>query len=336
MTEPRRTRLPQVLFEIGKAIGSGDDLNLMLGRISELLCELLGADATSVMLVDGDGQHLLGKAAHGMPAENVLLLSFRVGEGVAGWVVKHLEPALIDDVAADPRFVYLHGSETKIVSMVCVPLMAGGVAVGALTATAPRREAFSQEDVELLSFLAMTIALDVENIRLRRVSVTDPLTGAYNREFLARRLPDEIATAAQRGAALSVAMVDVDHFKPINDRFGHEIGDEVLAEVARRLRAAIRADDLLVRYGGEEFLIVLPNTDAEIARNIAERMRLELHGEAIRAGDHALEVRISVGVAQLANGDGAAREGATALIRRADTALYSAKDHGRNRVEVAE
>src|SRR6185436_18565337 len=108
---------------------------------------------------------------------------------VAGWVVERGESALIDDVTADPRFVVLAGDQTSIASMICVPLIARGERVGVVTATSARPGAFDTSDLELLRFIAMTIALDIENVRLHRVAVTDPLTGAYNREFLTQRLP---------------------------------------------------------------------------------------------------------------------------------------------------
>lgn len=331
MNGERLSRLPQVLFEIGKAIGSDEDLATLLTHISELLTDLLGADACSVMLLDVDERRLLTKAAHGLGEGRVGKLSFAIGEGVAGWVVERGQPALIDDVADDDRFVYLGGDNTSIKSLACVPLLVRGKSVGVLTVTAGQPAAFNGTDVEVLEFVAKTIGLDVENIRLQRLSVTDPLTGAFNREFLGRRLPIEMDAAAQRGAALSVAMVDVDHFKPVNDRYGHDVGDQVLAEVAGRLRSAIRKEDLLVRYGGEEFLIVLPAADAATARDIGERMRARMQADPVLAGGATIEVRISVGVAEKR----ADEERPADLVRRADTALYQAKDRGRNRVEVA-
>jgi diguanylate cyclase (GGDEF)-like protein len=334
-------RLPGVLFEIGKVVGSEQEPGATLARISELLCELLDADACSVMLLDPERRRLLAKAAYGLRSDRVGGLSFAVGEGVAGWVVAHGEPARIDDVATDPRFVVLDsdrragGGEraTPIVAMACVPIEARGERVGVVTATSSRRAAFAPHQVDLLRFVARTIALDVQNIRLQRVAVTDVLTGAYNREFLQRRLPAEMEKALAAALPLSVAMLDVDHFKTVNDRFGHEVGDEVLAEVAARLRAAIRSDDLLVRYGGEEFLVVLPRADADRAAEIAERMRSRVAGERFEVGPTTLDIAASVGVAELrATGTG---ETAQELIRRADGALYTAKAGGRNRVEVA-
>ncbi len=324
-------RLPGALFEIGKLIGSDLDPGILLSRIAELVCQLIDAKACSVMLLDANRKRLLAKAAYGLRTERMHTLSFQVGEGVAGWVVETGEPALIDDVAKDSRFLPLPGNQTPISSMLCIPLIARGERVGVVTATSERTGAFDKNHLELVRFIATTIALDIENVRLHRVAVTDPLTGAYNREFLIQRLPQEIEATIDRDRPLSIAMVDIDHFKAVNDQYGHGVGDIVLAEVARRLRGAIRGGDLLVRYGGEEFLAVLPKADAGRAWEVGERMRQRVCERAFDIGDGmALLLRTSVGIAQWRTG-----ENMGDLIERADEAMYSAKHLGRNRVEVA-
>ncbi|HWU86868.1 MAG TPA: sensor domain-containing diguanylate cyclase [Kofleriaceae bacterium] len=326
-------KLPAALFEIGKLIGSDLDPGILLARIADQICQLVDAKACSVMLLDADRKRLLAKAAYGVRSERMssLSFSFRTGEGVAGWVIERGEPAVIEDVSLDPRFVALPDHRTPIASMLCVPLLARGERVGVVTATSERRAAFDADHLELVRFIATTIALDIENVRLHRVAVMDPLTGAYNREFLLARLPQEIEAAIDRDHPLSIAMVDLDHFKHVNDQYGHALGDAVLAEVARRLRGAIRAGDLLVRYGGEEFLAVLPRADAGRAWEVGERMRQRVCERAFAAGDGlALILRVSVGVAQWR-----AREAMPALFGRAEVALHGAKERGRNRVEVA-
>jgi diguanylate cyclase (GGDEF)-like protein len=331
MDEESLEKLPAALFEIGKLIGSDLDPGILLSRIAELVCQLIDAKACSVMLLDADRKRLLAKAAYGLRTERMHSLSFKVGEGVAGWVVERGEPALISDVSQDPRFVPLPANQTPIASMLCVPLIARGERVGVVTATAERTGAFNPNHLALVRFISMTIALDIENVRLHRVAVTDPLTGAYNREFLMQRLPQEIEAAIDRDRSLSVAIVDVDHFKAVNDQYGHGVGDVVLAEVARRLRSAIRGGDLLVRYGGEEFLTVLPKADAGRAWEVGERMRQRVCERGFDVGDGlALLLRVSVGIAQWRMG-----ETMPDLIERADIALYDAKERGRNRVEVA-
>jgi diguanylate cyclase (GGDEF)-like protein len=324
-------RLPAVLFEIGKLIGSDIDPGILLSRIAELMCQLVNAKACSVMLLDASRKRLLAKAAYGLRTERMHTLSFAVGEGVAGWVVEHGEPALISDVTKDARYIVLPANQTPIAALMCVPLLSRGERVGVVTATSDTIDAFDQDDLELVRFISTTIALDIENVRLHRVAVTDPLTGTYNREFLQQRLPSEIEAAVDRDRPLSLALVDIDHFKAVNDQYGHGVGDVVLAEVARRLRSAIRGGDLLVRYGGEEFIAVLPKADAGRAWEVGERMRQRVCERAFDVGDGlALLLRVSVGVAQWRMG-----EKMPELIERADVALYGAKHRGRNRVEVA-
>lgn len=330
MTPEQLARLPEILFEIGKAIGSDETLATTLNNISELVTQLVGAEACSIMLVDRSRSLLLGKAAYGLARDDISVVSFRIGEGVAGWVAEHEQTALIDDVTLDARYVTLPDSENHIRSMACVPMLYRDDLVGVMTATAPAPGAFRSSDLELMEFVARTIALDIENIRLRRLSITDNLTGAFNREYLEQRLPAAVDEARLRNEPLSVAMVDVDHFKPVNDRFGHDAGDEVLAEVARRLRGSTRTGDVLVRYGGEEFLLLLPHSDAPLARDIGERMRARMAGDPIAVGGEQLQIRISIGIAQLQDLETPAR-----LVRRADGALYAAKAAGRDRVEVA-
>jgi len=331
MSRGKRERLPEVLFEIGKAVGSSEDLGGLLNHISELTCELVGADACSIMLLDGSRERLLAKASYGLRSSALNRVSFKVGEGVAGWVAANGEALIVNDVTAEPRFIRRDHESNTIKSIASVPLLARGSGVGVLNATCNVTNCFSDDDIELLRFVAKTIALDIENRRLQRMAVTDPLTGSYNREFLQQRLPIEVETSGKSGNKLSVAMVDVDHFKAINDGYGHDAGDRVLVEVADRLRRTIRTGDTLVRYGGEEFLVVLPNADRNEAREIGERMRQRLQKDPIVLDGETIEVRISVGVAEFTGES----ESATGLVRRADTALYNAKGRGRNRVEVA-
>lgn len=334
MTPELLERLPAVLFEIGKLVASDLDPHILLSRISELICQLIGAHACSVMLLDAGRERLLAKAAYGLHTERVHLLSFAMGEGVAGWVALHGEAALIDEVADDPRFIPLAEHPTPIASMICVPLTARGQRVGVVTASSERPGAFTTQHLELVRFLATTIALDIENVRLHRVAVTDPLTGTFNREFLSQRLPAEIEAASALDRPLSVAIIDIDEFKRVNDAHGHLVGDHVLAEIARRLRTAIRGGDVLVRYGGEEFLAVLPRANAGRAWEVGERMRQRVSETPIElATGSRLGITLSVGVAELRFTP--VTETAHQLTDRADAALYSAKRHGRNRVEVA-
>ncbi len=170
------------------------------------------------------------------------------------------------------------------------------------------------------------LRLLVDLLGARRDALHDALTGLPNRRAAEARLAVERARAHRSGAPLSLLMLDIDHFKRVNDRWGHADGDRVLAEVARRIRHEVRAGDLATRYGGEEFLVLLPDTALQAASDVAERIRGAIASEPVALGGGRVVVTASVGVAQLRDGEDNA-----ALVARADTALYRAKQQGRNR-----
>lgn len=161
------------------------------------------------------------------------------------------------------------------------------------------------------------------------LAITDGLTGLNNRRYLDTHLQTLVERARHRGRELSLLITDIDRFKSINDTYGHDIGDDVLREFAQRLRQNVRGMDLACRYGGEEFVIVMPDTSAEIAFEVAERLRASIQEYAFEAADQVLDVTTSVGVATL---DRASGEDMRALVKKADKALYEAKNGGRNRV----
>jgi two-component system, cell cycle response regulator len=164
------------------------------------------------------------------------------------------------------------------------------------------------------------------------MAITDPLTGLYNRRYLETHLNHLIDHYINRGKALSVVSVDVDFFKAINDTYGHDIGDKVLQELSVRLKANTRSVDLCCRVGGEEFIMVLPNTATELSSRIAERLRRAVSSRSFDCGlDQPVPVTVSVGVASLNGADDTLEK----LLKRADLALYSAKREGRNRVVIA-
>ncbi len=162
------------------------------------------------------------------------------------------------------------------------------------------------------------------------MAITDALTSLYNRRYMETHLSALVEQAAQRGKPIAVMILDIDFFKSINDGHGHDAGDDVLREFAMRIRKSIRNIDLACRYGGEEFVIVMPETDMAVASMVAERIRRRIATEPfpIQQGSKSLEVTISIGLAALNGAD----DNAAAMLKRADTALYRAKRDGRNRV----
>jgi two-component system, cell cycle response regulator len=174
-------------------------------------------------------------------------------------------------------------------------------------------------------------SLRTANEENRRLSITDPLTGAYNRRYLMEQLPREIERAARYGRQLSVIMCDVDHFKKINDTYGHQIGDEVLKWFVANLNKTVRTADWVARYGGEEFVVVLPETNVENGSIAAEHLRSQISAEPFTAGATAFAVTASFGAS---GWTAVVPNGATldALMAKCDEGVYASKAAGRNRV----
>lgn len=320
------TRLYRCITQLNQVMNRGVDLSVLLETIVREGALLLGADTASVLLLDQHRQRLLVSAAHGLTPQERTQIQFRPGEGVAGWVVAQAAPALVADTEKDPRFqTFLH-QRRAMRSMVAVPLLIRGAAIGVICATHPEANAFSNDHVELLTFLAHSVVLDVENARLYRLAITDGLTGLYNRQHLAERLREEVDRAHRYTQPLTLLLVDLDHFKRFNDRHGHQVGDEVLEQVAARIVGATRESDLVARYGGEEFVALLPNTGREGGQRAATRLLESIRSAPIETSSGPLSVTFSVGGALLNT-----REEPRDLLARADAALYQAKSQGRDR-----
>lgn len=170
------------------------------------------------------------------------------------------------------------------------------------------------------------VELDAVVAQAQEVAQTDPLTFLFNRRAIARELQDEVLRAERYGSMLSVSILDVDHFKSVNDTYGHAVGDEVLRQVAHRLRDGIRHPDIVGRYGGEEFIILLPNSDLHAAGEQADRLCRQVREMVIPVKEHDIQVTLSIGVAQLKIGE----DTWESLLNRADNAMYEAKDRGRD------
>jgi two-component system cell cycle response regulator len=170
-----------------------------------------------------------------------------------------------------------------------------------------------------------------DNVQISiEMAITDALTGLFNRRYMESHLAGLLGQASARGKPLAVLVIDIDYFKSINDTHGHDAGDDVLREFALRIKRSIRGIDLACRYGGEEFVVVMPETDMAVAAMVAERLRRRIAAEpfAIHEGARSIPVTISIGIAALRGAD----DNAAGVLKRADQALYRAKRDGRNRV----
>ena len=232
------------------------------------------------------------------------------------------------------RCVHAEGVEN---SYVCIPIIAQGETLGILHFQANAEHPQLQEsDLSLKNTFAGQIGLSIANIRLREAlrsqSIIDALTGLFNRRYLEEILEREVRRATRSEQPVGVMMLDLDHFKNFNDTYGHEAGDAVLREAAAFLKRSVRAEDIVCRFGGEEFVIILPLADANATQGRAERIRSKVHElTVLHEGKSVGAVTVSVGVAALpAHG-----ESSKALLEAADAALYRAKREGRDRVVMA-
>ena len=221
-------------------------------------------------------------------------------------------------------------------SYLCVPILAQGEAFGILHFQGMDERVIADSEISLATNFADQVGLAVANIRLREAlrsqSIRDPLTGLYNRRYLDETLEREVRRAGRSDQAVSLLMLDIDHFKRFNDTNGHEAGDTVLRETSTLISASIRSEDIACRFGGEEFVVVLPSATAEVAQARAERLRLRLHDLCpLHQGRPLGRVTASIGVAEFP------RHGLTPkdLLTAADAALYQAKNGGRDLVMVA-
>ncbi len=319
----------EVLLALTRLLADERTLEDALHATTDAALELLPCDHASLRLFDDTRRELLSTARSGTASE-VPPAQFRAGEGVLGFVADTGKAALVEDTSTDPRFA-ARPTGFSVGSLVAVPLVAGGHVVGVLSASSPSPGRFSERDRDLAQLLANCTVPAIETARLAHLSVTDDLTRAYNYRVLASRLHEEVGRAARYGDPLSVLMMDLDHFKHVNDRYGHAAGDEVLRAFVDRVRAEVRQPDVLIRRGGEEFLLVMPSTGGDDAHAVAERIRARVAATPIPTQCGAdVPLTVSIGVATWVD-----REDATALEARADAALYRAKDAGRDRVERA-
>ncbi len=321
----------ETLLRLTQKLTDNRPLEESLSAVTDAALELIPADHASIRLLDATHTELLSGARSGIGTDT-RPITFRKGEGLIGWVVEFKEGVRLDDTASDPRFVPGARQGFAIRSIIAEPLWSAGYVIGVLSASSPRPKAFTMDDHLMVRLLANTCTPPIERARLRRLALTDDLTLAYNQRYLSPRFNEEIERARRSGAPLSVMLLDLDHFKKVNDDYGHDAGDAVLRMFADRVRRAVRRVDVFIRRGGEEFLLVMPSTTLEQARATGERIRQSVSEADFDVGDGGMHLHqtVSIGVACWDF-----KESPEALQRRADAAMYQAKDQGRDRVVVS-
>jgi diguanylate cyclase (GGDEF)-like protein len=327
-------RLHRVL-ETNAIITSSLNLEVVLDTLMGKAKEVMNAEASSLMLVDDEKQELYFHTVKGEKSEVLKQLRLKLGEGISGWVAKEGESVLVEDCSKDPRFSKKADNLSQFVtrSMMCVPLKVSRKILGTVQVlNKADGNLFNKSDLKIFEMLANQAAIAIENARLHRMATIDGMTGLYLKHYFMGRLKDEYLLARKNGTSLSLLMSDIDFFKKVNDRYGHQGGDAALVELASVIRSTVSEfgkEDIAGRYGGEEFCVLMPESGSERAYEMAERIRKNIESKPIPIGDQFANITISIGISSFpehANWIHSEED----FIRLADEALYLCKDRGRN------
>jgi diguanylate cyclase (GGDEF)-like protein len=304
------------------------DRNEVLGRLVVTMTRVVGAETAWLVCHDpsGGAALVLTAAGDGRPGR---WDEHRVEiDGGLRRLLAVREPLL---ASAGDHLLVTPAPHPPPASGIVVPLATRGARIGVVLIVSQDPEAFGQTELDIVTALAVQAMVAYENARLfsrvEELATTDELTGLANRRHFFDLGERELVRARRNGDPLAAMMIDIDRFKDVNDRHGHQVGDQVIAAVAERLAALVRGNDVLGRYGGEEFALVL-NAPAGEDVTLAERLRRSLAERPVATGSGPIEVTISIGVTRLGSGDA----DLGALLARADRGLYAAKQAGRNRV----
>jgi diguanylate cyclase (GGDEF)-like protein len=334
----RVTQRLAVLTDIVKTANSILEPRKVIETIMTRIQQLIPSEAWSMLMVDEEKQELTFELALGEKAKDVQGFRVKIGEGIAGWVAQTGKPTIVNDVSRDPRFARRFDSEThfKTRSILCAPLISRGRTIGVVQVINRRGGRFTQADLDLLLTLVEPCAIAIENAilfqRTEQLTITDDLTKLFNSRYLNVYIGREIKRCKRHGIPLSIIFLDLDGFKSVNDQHGHLAGSRTLTEVGGILAEAVRESDILARYGGDEFVVVLPETPPGGALVIAERIRRAIASHPFLR-EEGLEARISASFGIASYPDHALTpEG---LIQKADQAMYRVKEKDKNGIEVA-
>jgi diguanylate cyclase (GGDEF)-like protein len=331
--DPRSDQLLHNLDEATRLLASEMDEPRLVERALHAFAEFGQTERVALLLIDKTGSEveLAGGLADGKRVHTVRripILNSPLEE-----VIKSRRAAVYplrgDDEIPLPTFTQPWLTRECL----CLPLIGNRhMLIGVMTMACRPDAAPSGYQMQMLNVLATLLAVSLENARLFYLATVDGLTGLYARRYFEMRLDEEVARLARHRGVLSLLMTDIDEFKNVNDRYGHLQGDRVLAELALLLRKTVRKGvDLPCRYGGEEFATILPLTDSDGAREMAERVRRSCEEYRFSSGNGSLTITVSGGVTTM---DSDHLVGSEELVRQADAALYEAKAQGRNRICV--
>ena len=337
--EKREAGEVAVFQELGKALTSSLQLDQVLRTIMEKIDEFLRPDNWSLLLLDETTQELYFELAVGKVSQALKDVRIKMGQGIAGWVAQHGEIVIVPDTSKDTRFFGKVDEKTKMEtrSIVAVPVRFRDTCLGVIeliNCVGP--DGFDSRDLKLLEALSDFAAIALENARhvkrIHELTITDDCTSLYNARHMAVILDTEIYRSQRYNYEFSLVFIDLDRFKQVNDTHGHLIGSRLLAEIGTSLKTHCRLIDFAFRYGGDEFVLLLPQTSKENAMNVARRVHRLVSRTKWRASEGMdITVTPSLGVAAYPV-DSRTKEG---LLHLADEAMYLVKNTSRDAVAAA-
>lgn len=300
---------------------------------SEIKAAYEGVDTILIYLLNRGNLRLVASFKKDILAAPI---KHKKGDILDYWVLKQNKELLIEDIKHDFRFdqnKIESLDERNICSLAASPMYLGKKTIGLIRIESSQESRFSYDDLRILSVLADIAALSIDRLRIfqkvQDLAIKDSLTGLYLKGYFVDRLKQEMSRISVNDKKLSLIMLDIDHFKQINDNYGHVVGDMVIKKVAHTLHSVVAGSGYVVaRFGGEEFVIMLPEADKDKAQTIAENLRVRIEAEPILFRRKKIDYTVSVGVATFPENAKYAQE----LLQAADDALYKAKEGGRNRV----
>jgi len=326
-----------IFHDVAKALTSSLNLDSILQTIMEKMAEYFRPDTWSLLMVDEEKDELYFAIAVGAAAEVLAKARLKVGEGIAGWVAKHGQALIVPDVRNDPRFSSRLDEMTRLQtrSVICVPLRSKHRVLGVIQLV-NANVGLSEQELFFLQALCDYAAISIENARavekIQELTITDDCTGLFNARHLHKTLETEVYRSARFGYQFSVIFIDLDHFKQVNDTHGHLVGSRLLSEVGYLIKAQLRLIDFAFRYGGDEFVVLLPQTSKDQAVVVAKRLQ-----DSLRSGTFCTEqrlnlnVRASMGLATFPNDAQTPHD----IIRQADEMMYMVKNSTRDNIGIA-
>jgi diguanylate cyclase (GGDEF)-like protein len=341
MTNHSENRIPLedllVFHQLARSLTSSFDLDTILRTILEHMERIIEADLWTLLMLDRSAGELYYALAAGGEQEALRGIKIKVGEGPAGWVAEHGETLIVANAEEDPRLKRSEPERVRRVrSVIALPLRGRKGTHGVIEIINPRADQMTDYTIAFLHILADHAAIAIENAHdvtsIQQLTITDDCTGLFNARHLYHVLDRELKRGAGQSSPISLAFLDLDRFKDVNDVHGHLVGSELLAHTGRRLQQLSRTQDLCFRYGGDEFVILMPETPADVAAYQASSVLDALMGTRFRMKNGILlSVRASLGLAT------APADGATvhAIIGAADSRMYAVKSNGRASVRSA-